>query len=42
MKICAANRLPAPFFVSISYLCWAYRRQGVTLDTEGKISNWLY
>src|ERR1043166_9276231 len=32
VKICAANRLPASFFVSISYMCWAYRRQGVTLD----------
>ena len=42
VKICAANRLPASYFVSISYMCWAYRRQGVTLDTEGKIGNWLY
>jgi fumarate hydratase class I len=28
VKICAANRLPASFFVSVSYMCWAYRRQG--------------
>jgi fumarate hydratase class I len=42
VKICAANRLPASYFVSISYMCWAYRRQGVILDTEGKIGNWLY
>jgi fumarate hydratase class I len=42
VKICAANRLPASYFVSISYMCWAYRRQGVTLDTEGKIGKWLY
>jgi fumarate hydratase, class I len=42
VKICAANRLPASFFVSISYMCWAYRRQGVTLDAEGKIGDWLY
>lgn len=41
-KICAANRLPASFFVSVSYMCWAYRRQGVTLDTAGKIEAWLY
>jgi ATPase subunit of ABC transporter with duplicated ATPase domains len=39
VKICAANRLPASFFVSISYMCWAYRRQGVTLDAEGKLGN---
>jgi len=42
VKICAANRLPASYFVSISYMCWAYRRQGVTLDTEGRIGKWLY
>ncbi len=42
VKICAANRLPASFFVSISYMCWAYRRQGVTLNAEGKIGKWLY
>ena len=42
VKICAANRLPASFFVSISYMCWAYRRQGVTLDAAGKIGKWLY
>ena len=42
VKICAANRLPASYFVSISYMCWAYRRQGVALDAEGKIGKWLY
>jgi len=42
VKICAANRLPASYFVSISYMCWAYRRQGVTLDGDGKIGKWLY
>ena len=42
VKICAANRVPASFFVSVSYMCWAYRRQGVTLDVEGKIGTWLY
>lgn len=42
VKICAANRLPASFFVSISYMCWAYRRQGATLNNQGAIQNWLY
>jgi fumarate hydratase, class I len=42
VKICAINRLPASFFVSISYMCWAYRRQGVTLSDAGEIRNWLY
>lgn len=41
-KICAANRVPASFFVSVSYMCWAYRRQGVTLDAQGQITQWLY
>ncbi|MCX7723418.1 MAG: fumarate hydratase [Verrucomicrobiae bacterium] len=41
-KICAAHRLPASFFVSISYICWAYRRQGVRLDSNGQIIQWLY
>ena len=40
-KICAVNRVPASYFVSISYMCWAFRRQGVTLDA-GKIFKWLY
>ena len=42
VKITVANRVPASYFVSISYMCWAFRRQGVTLDTEGKIGKWLY
>ena len=42
VKIGVLNRLPASFFVSLSYMCWAYRRQGVTLNAEGGISNWLY
>jgi len=42
VKLCAANRLPASFFVSISYMCWAYRRQGIVLDSTGQILRWLY
>ena len=42
VKICAANRVPASFFVSVSYMCWAYRRQGVTLGADGEIQKWLY
>jgi fumarate hydratase class I len=42
VKICAANRLPASFFVSVSYMCWAYRRQGVVLGPDGSIQRWLY
>lgn len=42
VKICAANRLPASYFVSVSYMCWAYRRQGVALKPTGEIERWLY
>ena len=31
-KIGALNRLPASFFVSVAYDCWAFRRLGVLLD----------
>src|SRR5579885_2193236 len=41
-KIGARNRLPASFFVSIAYMCWAYRRRGVVLDGEGEVVEWLY
>lgn len=42
-KVMAANRLPASFFVSVAYDCWAFRRLGVKLDaTTGKITEWLY
>jgi len=42
VKITVANRVPASYFVSVSYMCWAFRRQGVTLDADGKIGQWLY
>jgi fumarate hydratase, class I len=42
-KITAANRLPASFFVSVAYSCWAFRRLGVRLDAQnGAITSWLY
>lgn len=41
-KIGALNRLPASFFVSISYMCWAYRRQGIELGSNNEIKKWLY
>ena len=41
-KIGHLNRLPASYFVSISYMCWAYRRQGIKLRSNNKISAWLY
>lgn len=42
-KIGALHRLPASFFVSVAYNCWAFRRQGVELDAKtGTITRWLY
>jgi fumarate hydratase class I len=41
-KIGARNRLPASFFVSVAYMCWAFRRRGVVLDREGEVIDWLY
>jgi fumarate hydratase class I len=42
-KIAALNRLPASFFVSVAYNCWAFRRLGVVLDARsGEIRRWLY
>jgi fumarate hydratase class I len=42
-KIGVQNRLPASFFVSVAYDCWAYRRLGVVVSAEdGRITNWLY
>jgi fumarate hydratase, class I len=42
-KIGALNRLPASFFVSVAYDCWAFRRLGVRLDpASGEIRSWLY
>jgi fumarate hydratase class I len=42
-KIGVMNRIPASFFVSVAYNCWAFRRLGVVLDQEtGEIKKWLY
>lgn len=41
-KIGKLNRLPASFFVSVSYMCWAYRRRGFLLNKDGTVASWLY
>ena len=41
-KVGKINRLPASYFVTIAYMCWAYRRRGVVLDVEGSVKEWLY
>jgi fumarate hydratase class I len=42
VKIDTLNRVPASFFVTVSYMCWAFRRQGVVLGADGRITGWLY
>src|SRR5215831_14831463 len=41
-KIGKLNRLPASFFVSVAYMCWAYRRRGMVMDVNGNVAEWLY
>ena len=42
-KVGVLNRLPASFFVSVAYDCWAFRRLGVILDARtGALKRWLY
>ena len=33
-KITSLNRLPASYFVSVSYMCWAYRRRRMTISGD--------
>ncbi|WP_255723626.1 fumarate hydratase [Sporosarcina sp. ACRSL] len=42
-KIGVMHRIPASFYVSVAYNCWAYRRMAVDLDpTTGEVTNWHY
>lgn len=43
VKIGAYDRLPASFFVSVAYDCWAFRRLGVRINAStGSITSWMY
>jgi fumarate hydratase class I len=33
-KITAKHRLPASYFVSVSYMCWAYRRRQMVVQND--------
>ena len=35
VKIAGRTRLPASYFVTVAYLCWACRRRGVTVAPDG-------
>lgn len=36
------HRLPASYFVTVSYMCWAFRRQGFVATPTGECLDWLY
>lgn len=38
VKIGAMHRLPASFFVSIAYMCWANRRASLTASASGEVA----
>lgn len=40
VKIGYMDRLPASYFVTVSYMCWADRRRGLRIDERGEAS-WL-
>jgi fumarate hydratase, class I len=40
VKIGTLGRVPASYFVSIAYLCWAARRAGALVDAKGDVT-WL-
>jgi len=42
-KIGVMNRLPASYFISVAYMCWAFRRLGAQINPEtGEITKWTY
>lgn len=42
-KVGVLNRLPASFYVSVAYNCWAFRRLGMLLHPEsGEVLEWQY
>jgi fumarate hydratase class I len=36
-KITGLSRLPASYFVTVSYMCWAYRRRKMTVRAGGEV-----
>ena len=42
-KVGVLNRLPASFYVSVAYNCWAYRRLGMLIHPESaEVLEWQY
>ncbi len=40
VKIGVLDRLPACYFVTVTYMCWADRKAAVSIDQEGGVT-WL-
>ena len=42
VKIAARTRVPASFFVTIAYMCWACRRRTIKVEKwkSGKVEKW--
>ncbi|MBB4825374.1 fumarate hydratase class I [Sporosarcina luteola] len=42
-KVGVMHRIPASFYVSVAYNCWAYRRMAIDIDAAtGEIQHWHY
>jgi fumarate hydratase class I len=42
VKVGVLHRLPGSYHVTVSYMCWAFRRQGANISPKGEIQKWLY
>jgi fumarate hydratase class I len=42
VKIDSLSRVPASMFVTVSFMCWAFRRRGMVLGPEGGLKRWIY
>lgn len=42
VKIGSLSRVPASYFVTVSYMCWALRRRGALMTVKGGFKKWLY
>ncbi len=40
VKIASRSRLPASYFVTVAYMCWACRRKSVRIEPDGSVE-WL-
>jgi len=41
VKIGTRDRVPASYFVTVSYMCWACRRQQLEATSDGRLLRWL-